>query len=343
MRKSSQRWLRPLVVIVLTLVVLLGGAIFATRHIYLENLKPVNASQHVQQITIPSGTGIKEIGTILQDKGLIKSTWAFEWYVRFQNIRDKLQAGTYLLRSNQSVQEIVAIISQGKIKTDLVTILPGQRLDQIRQALINSGFTATNVDLALNPALYLDHPALANKPKEASLEGYLYPESFQKTNSTKVETIIRASLDEMNKHLTPELRAGIIKQGLTVHEGVILASIVDQEVNNPKDKPTVAQVFIKRFREGMMLGSDVTAFYGSIIAGKDASLTYDSPFNTHLHVGLTPGPISNVSLASLTAVANPSNTDYLYFVAGDDGITYFSRTLAEHEALTVKHCKKLCS
>jgi len=92
-----------------------------------------------------------------------------------------------------------------------------------------------------------------------------------------------------------------------------------------------------------MLGSDVTAFYGAFIDGEEPSVFHDSPYNTRLYEGFPPGPISNVSEVSLQAVANPSKTDYLYFVAGDDGKTYFSRTNEEHEALTEQHCKTLCS
>jgi UPF0755 protein len=263
--------------------------------------------------------------------------------VRNHDARDRLQAGTYSLRPNQGVIEIVTILTHGKVATDKVTILPGQRLEQIKEALINNaGFSAAGVDAALDPSLYADSPALADKPRTASLEGYLYPETFQKTADTKPGTIIEASLNEMQKHLTPEIRSAIARQGLTVHEGVILASIIEQEVSNPQDKPVVAQIFLRRLREGMQLGSDVTAFYGAIAAGQAASVNYDSPYNTRLHTGLPPGPISNVSASSLAAVAQPAGTDYLYFVAGDDGVTYFSHTLAEHEALTAQHCKKLC-
>ena len=147
----------------------------------------------------------------------------------------------------------------------------------------------------------------------------------------------------MKKRLTPDVRAAFTKKGFTVHQGVILASIVEQEVSNTTDRPVVAQVFLKRLQDGMQLGSDVTAFYGAIIAGKAPSVNYDSPYNTRIHDGMPPGPISNVSTSSLQAVATPANTDYVYFVAGDDGKTYFSHTLDEHEALTEQHCKKLCN
>jgi UPF0755 protein len=310
---------------------------------YFDNLKPVSASQRAQSITVPVGSSAREIGTILEKAGVVRSAWAFEWYTRTNNLRDQLQAGTYSVRPNQSVRDIITILTQGKVASDLVTVLPAQRLDQVRQALINNGFKEAEVEAGLNPALYKDHPALTDKPAGASLEGYLYPESFQKIAATQVQDIIKASLNEMQKHLTPELRAGIVKQGLTLHQGVILASILENEVNSKTDKPIVAQVFLRRLREGHRLQSDVTAFYGAVLDDATPLVTHDSIYNTYLHDGLPPGPISNVSQASLSAVATPADTDYLYFVAGDDGKTYFSHTLEEHQQKTAAHCKKLCS
>lgn len=334
---------RGFIIAAVVLVALLIGFVFYVRHQYYQMLKPVSASQRSQLITVELGSTASQIGQQLKDAGLIRETWVFEWYVRNNNLRDKLQAGSYYLRPSQSVQEITTVLTQGQVATDLITILPGQRLDQIRQAFINAGFDSSEVDQALKPEQYATHAALADKPANASLEGYLYPESFQKHTDTKPGEIVKASLDEMQKRLTPEVRAGFVKHGLTVHQGVILASIVEQEVANDADRAKVAQVFLLRLQKGMPLGSDPTAFYGAIKAGVAPSVTYDSPYNTRLHAGFTPGPISNVTGASLKAVANPAATDYLYFVAGDDGVTYFSHTLAEHEALTAQHCKKLCN
>lgn len=332
-----------LMIIGLIIVLLVAGTILTIRQTYLQNLKPVSASQRSQLVTIPTGYSVHQIAVLLEKSGVIKKAWAFEWYIRNHDLRDELQAGTYSLRPNQSVADITAILTQGKIATNLVTIIPGLRLDQIRKTLINAGFSQADVTAALDPAQYANHPALVDKPTGASLEGYLYPDSYQRTATTKPEEIVQAALDQMQVHLTPSVRQGIIAQGLSVHQGIILASIVEQEVSNSNDKPIVAQVFIKRFRQGSVLGSDVTAYYGSLIANQSPSLTYDSPYNTHLHAGLPPGPISNVSDSSLKAVAQPASTDYLYFVAGDDGVTYFSKTFEEHQTQAEQHCKKLCS
>ncbi len=352
MGRRQRNWAKILLIMLILAVIGSGMAVFVVRQAYYKNLDPVSASEHSILVTISTGETAQEIGQKLLAKGLIRSTWAFEWYVRTHNARESLQAGTYSIRPNQTVAEIISILTQGKVTSSLITILPAQRLSQIKDALINNGFTPDEVEKAFNPALYVNHPALRDKPQNASLEGYLYPETFQKTAQTTVESIINASLDELQKVLTPQVRADIAKQGLTLHQGIILASIIEREVSRPADKPVVAQVFLKRFRSGMPLGSDVTAFYGAIIDGVELSdnpgqaatiaVGHNSPYNTRMHVGFPPGPISNVGKLSIEAVTSPSTTDYLYFVAGDDGITYFSKTLQEHEQLTVQHCKKLC-
>ncbi len=322
-------------------VVLVIGATYV-RRTYYDGIKPVSNSQNVSIVTIRSGSSVNEVALLLQQRGLIKSAWAFEWYVRSKNVRDKLQAGSFAFRPSMSVAQMVYAMMNGKVATDLFTILPAQRIDQIQAAFVKAGFSVPIVEKAFTPAQYSGHPALTDKPKEASLEGYLYPESFEKIATTSPETIIRESLDEMAKALSPEVRAGLARQGLTVHQGVTLASIVEKEVSNTADRSKVAQVLLKRYKSGMMLGSDVTAYYGADETGLDHSVNSDTPYNTRLHVGLPIGPIGNVSKSSLEAVANPADTDFLYFVAGDDGLTYFSRTLEEHNANVAAHCQKLC-
>lgn len=318
------------------------AAIGYVRFDYQRNLKPYSSSEQSIIVTIPLGSSVQDISKILYDSKLIKQQRAFEWYVRNNDLRNQLQAGTYALRPNQTVQEIASIIAKGKVQTDLVTILPGKRLDQIRADFINAGFKPEDVDTAFNPDLYKGHPALVDKPKGANLEGYLYPESFQKTAATNPQQIVRSALDETSKRLTPEFRSAVAKHRLNVYEGIILASIIEKEVSDPTDKKTVAQVFLKRLNDGMLLQSDPTAFYGSYLANGTASLKYDSPYNTYIYKGLPPGPISNISESSLAAIISPSASDYVYFVAGDDGKTYFSKTLQEHQELTRLHCKKLC-
>ncbi len=341
--KTNRRiWSKRLgLTLAVVLVVSLVSALFV-RQIYNNNLKPLNDSQSIIIVTVPSGASASQIGGELEEKAVIKQSWAFNWYVRSNGLIEELKAGTYALRPSQGVPEIVDVLIQGEVATDLVTIIPGQRLDQVKSSMINSGFAPNDVDNALSPSQYAGHPALVDKPQEASLEGYLYPESFQKTADTTAKQIIESSLDEMAKRLTPSIRKQITKQGLSVYEGVILASIVEQEVPHDNDRPTVAGVFLNRLREGMLLQSDATASYGAILDGEEPSLSYSSPYNTYENKGLPPTPISNFSQSALQAVANPKKTDYLFFVSGDDGTTHFAKTNEAHEQNVEKYCTKLC-
>lgn len=340
---QKRSWLLRFVLVTLILLGLLVGSAVVVRRTYHDNLKPVSKSETQKLVTVPQGASVQDIAHDLKEAGLIRQTWAFEWYVRSHDLRDSLKAGTYSFSPSQSTPDIVNVIAEGEVATDLVTVLPGTRIDQIRAMLINSGFKPADVDEALNPANYAGHPALVDKPAGASLEGYIYPESFQKTAETTPKEIITASLDEMQKRLTPAVRAGITKQGLSVYEGITLASIIEKEVSKPEDKAIVAQVFLKRLNEGMKLESNVTVLYGAVLANQEnPTLSLDSPYNTYTNTGLPPGPISNVTDSSLLAVVNPAQTDYLFFVAGDDGNTYFSTNAQQHEEQVKKYCHEKC-
>lgn len=334
---------RPLIIIGIVLIILFSGLGYVAVRYRNNNLKPVSTNQTTVTITIPTGSSLADVSVILKKNNLIRNEWVFKQYVRSKGLQDQILAGTYALKPSQSVSDIVEILTEGRVDNELVTIKPGQRLDQIKQTFINAGFGVKETEAAFEPTQYEGHPALVDKPPGASLEGYLYPESFQKDGITKPTQIITSSLDEMQKRLTPELRAQFVKKGLNVYQGITLASIIEQEVSVVSDKALVSQVFYKRLSMDMGLESDPTAFYGAIIAGQEPSLRYDSAYNTYLVKGLPPGPISNVTQESLKAAANPANTDWLFFVAGEDGKTYFSKTLAEHEANIDRYCKKLCN
>jgi UPF0755 protein len=341
--RKNREW--PQIVVVVIFVILaigIGGAMIA-RHTYTNDLKPLSSGQHTVSVSIPQGATLKDVAALLKKQKIIKSDWAFAQYVRNKQAADKIKAGTYELSPSQSAPEIVSIITEGKVATNLITILPGQRLDQIKKTFVNSGFSPAEVDSAFNPDNYINHPALVDKPVGASLEGYLYPESFQKTNDTTPQDIVKESLDEMQKRLTPDLRAAIEARGLTVHQGITMASIVEREADKAADRNQVAQVFYARLGKGMKLQSDATALYGAAIAGQPLSVTYSSAYNTYENSGLPPGPISNVTESSLQAVAHPANTTYLYFVAGDDGTVHFASTPEEHDAQVSQFCHKLCS
>lgn len=340
-QKSRRHWGLKIVLACLLFFVIVLVGVFLW---YQSSLEPTNKLDNATSIvTIEKGMTDAQVGALLDTHGYVKSGLAYELFVRLGRKSSSIQAGSYSLSKSMGVKRIVDKLSSGEVAVDLITILPGKRLDEIKQSFIDAGYEKSEVEDALNPAYYATHPALRDKPLDASLEGYLYPESFQRTNTTPLKTIIEGSLDQMADVLSATLEQRLHDRGLGLHEAVILASIVEKEAGNNKDKPMIAQVFEQRLHIGMLLGSDVTAYYGAEVAGLARAVTTDTPYNTRIYAGLPPGPISNVTASSLEAVAKPSDSDYLYFVAGDDGVTYFSRTIEEHEALTAEHCKQLCS
>jgi UPF0755 protein len=185
---------------------------------------------------------------------------------------------------------------------------------------------------------------LADKPASADLEGYVFGETYQFNSGATVQDIIQRTLDQLSTVVTDNgLVAKLKAHGLNLYEGITLASIIQREVSSPADEKQVAQVFYSRLSSGMMLGSDVTYQYIADKTGVARDPNLNSPYNTRRFAGLPPGPISAPGENALLAVANPSVGDYLFFLSGDDDVTYFARTNAEHEANITDHCKVKCA
>ena len=326
---------RNISVFIISMAVLFGGLYGA----FLIEANPLSSNSTEQLFMVKTGDTISTIANNLQKQQLIKSSLALKVYA----YRSQLQAGTYSLSPNLSTQEIVKRITKGKVATKLVTILPGMRLDQIRAGLIDSGFSPASVDQALSVEQYNDLPIMSYLPAGiTSLEGLLWPDSYQVSLGSDASSVVRAALMETNLQLTDSLKSAFENEGLTVYKGLILSSIIVKEVSKPSDQAQAAQVFLSRLKLGMQLGSDVTALYGSITSGQGSTLTYNSPYNTLIHTGLPPTPISNVTVSALAAATHPATTNWLYFVAGDNGTTYFSTNLKDHQTLTAQYCHLLC-
>ena len=324
------------------ILICVAGAVFA-RHKYDSFMKPVSDSQATQIFTVEPNSSVKEIADELEEAKLIRSSWAFQLYIQRKDQARQLQAGTYALSPSASTPQIAKTLTIGRVATQLVTILPGRRIDQVRADFINAGFEPADVDRALEPDNYQGLPALAFKPANIdTLEGLLWPDSYQKQPDTDPSVIIRESLVAMGNRLTPDVQAGFAAQGLTPYQGIILASIIIQEVGKQGDQTQVAQVFLTRMKTGIKLESDATARYGAVLAGRAPSVTHSSSYNTYQNAGLPPTPISTINASSLEAALHPAATSWLFFVSGDDGTTYFSKTYEEHQALTEKYCRELC-
>ena len=228
------------------------------------------------------------------------------------------------------------------------TILPGETIFDIQNKLATLGYTTGEINEAFDSVYDFDF--LKGRPSDATLEGYLYGETYEFLKTATAKEIIQKYLEGMDTVIKENnLEAAYAAHGLSLYEGITLASIVQKE-SATSDMPTVAQVFYTRLEYNMSLGSDVTVSYAldkidpnrQNYTDNETALVVDSCYNTRQNRGLPCGPISNPGLSALLAVANPSDTSYLYFLTGDDGLMYYSYTEDEHLQNAALHCQDLC-
>ena len=335
------------------------------------NEKEANSVCEYQTIEVSAGESVKQIANNLKQSGLIRNPLAFELYARINNLHAKLKAGKYSFRKTMSARAIAKQLVNGVVSSDVfnLTILPGTNLlgdkGKSQTGIIHQfrtlGYSEEEINQALtkyydNPilkGLYADENKLSNPdiPAKLALEGYLYGETYQFYNHEKLENVITTILNQFNDVVVSnQLEEKFKARGFTLREGIILASIIQKEANT-EDMPGVSMVFQNRLKQGIALGSDVTATYAADITGIDRAnatnadiLAVNSLYNTRKFPGLPPGPIAVPSKAALLAVAEPdsSKASMLYFLTGDDGLMYYSSTDAEHNQKIRDHCQKLC-
>ncbi|MEK7620875.1 MAG: endolytic transglycosylase MltG [Patescibacteria group bacterium] len=308
---------------------------------YQQNLQPASSSKQNIRFIVKSGEGNAKIAANLEEKGIIRSSEAMVIYLRLTNKSASLQAGTYVISPSNSVQQVVDHLSSGKTDVFNITILPGRTLTEIKKDLGKYGYSSSEVEEAYNGTY--NSPLLADRPKDADLEGYIFPETFEMSASSNLHSLFQRSMDALYARLKADGSIEKFKQkGLNIHQALTLASIIQKEASDSADQPQIAQVFFTRLDSSMKLESDVTFHYGAEKLGVEPRVDLNSPYNTRLVGGLPPTPISNMNYSALQAVANPAAGDYVYFIAGDNGNIYYGRTLQEHQANIDKYCQKLC-
>lgn len=335
------------------------------------NEKEADSNCEYQTIEVTAGESVKEIANNLKQADLIRNPHAFELYARINNLHAKLKTGKYSFRKTMSARAIAKQLVNGVVSSDVfnLTILPGTNLlgdkGKSQTGIIHQfrtlGYSEEEINQALtkhydNPVLkglYADETKLSNPdiPAKLALEGYLYGETYQFYNHEKLENVITTILNQFNDVVVSnQLEEKFKARGFTLREGIILASIIQKEART-EDMPGVSMVFQNRLKQGIALGSDVTATYAADITGINRAnatnadiLAVNSLYNTRKFPGLPPGPIAVPSKAALLAVAEPdsSKASMLYFLTGDDGLMYYSSTDAEHNQKIRDHCQKLC-
>ena len=295
-----------------------------------EAVNPADKNEY--QFTVSSGATVDNIADSLQKAGFIKNSLAFRIYARMNSIT--VHAGTFNLSPSKSMSSIAETLASNKVADITVMIPPGVNQKQLRDVFKNAGFGDTDIDSALN-ANY-NNAILADRPSGATLEGYLFPDTYTIGVNDDLKVLVNKALDQFAAVAKKDdLKNKFKKQGLSFYEGLTLASIITKEVPTASEQKMVSGVFYNRMNQSMPLQSDPTfkfAFAMGLCKNNADDPTCDSSYNTYVTPGLPPGPIANVSESALDAVANPEKNDYLYFLADNDGVTHFAKTLDEHTA-----------
>lgn len=285
------------------------------------------------RVTVPSGASMRLAADSLEAAGVIGSAKLFSVYAKVTGRDRNIKAGTYILDRGASWNAIVNALVAGKgiVLTltipegwDLKTIIPTvSRVMKVPAAALDSA----SRDAALIRQLKVPVP---------TLEGYLFPETYLLPESSTALPIVRRLVAEFERRWKPEWNGQLEKLGMSRHQVITLASIIEKEARVATERPTISAVYHNRLKIGMMLQADPTVLYA---LGRHENrvlyrhLEVQSPYNTYRNVGLPPGPIASPGSASIEAALFPADVPFLYFVAHPDGHHEFTSTVREHNEM----------
>lgn len=345
--KTKKRSKAPLVffLIILLLIASIGAFVYVS-------MRPVPASDQAVAFEIAEGTGTAGIADRLQEEGLIRSALLYKVYLRIENEGSSFKAGTHELFPGEDYAAITAALNQkagaasppseqaGSVK---VTIPEGFTIKQIAERLGEAGsWDAKTVrQLTREPEKFADDLPAGVPDSEGlqyALEGYLFPDTYEFSTDATEEDVVRRLVQETGKKLQsiPDFDNLLKERGLTVHELLTVASLVEREAVVDSERPLIAGVIYNRLNDPMKLQIDATVQYA--LGEQKERLLYsdleiDSPYNTYKNEGLPPGPIASPSLKSIEAALRPEASDYFFYVTKKDGSGehLFAKTFAEHE------------
>lgn len=294
-------------------------------------------------LVVQPGTGTQAIIAKLSQLGIVKNPRALALYLRLTGRSGQLKAGVYKFDSPISPMEAIGKIERGEVTYERVTIPEGYNRFDIAKTLAKVTGKATEEEFLR----LMNNPGSIAKiaPQARNLEGYLFADTYNYDANTSPEELVQAMVNRFKEVFTPEWTARAGQLGMTVHQVVTYASIVEEEARVEEDRPKISSVIKNRLKVKMPLACDPTFIYAAILAGdydgnpnQPRHRQRPSPYNTYIFSGLPPGPIASPSRASLEATLYPADTSYLYFVAnGIDGRHIFSSTAAQHEAAVAEY------
>lgn len=299
--------------------------------------------------TVAADRSASDIGADLEGLGIIRSGKQFQVLVAVMGVEGRLSAGDHLLRKGISAAEAVDALTvrSGDQPGIRVTFPEGIRLEEMAVLAEKAGFGTADAFLQAVATAKPPPEIAASLPEGASLQGYLFPDTYILPQGSTPDKLVNLMLQTFLTRVTPDIREAIVARGLTLHQGVTLASIVEREAVLAEERPLIAGVFFNRLAQGDMLGADPTVQYVVALDPEsvarygwwkqeltDEDIHNPSPYNTRQNAGIPPGPITNPGLAAIEAVAHPADTDFYYFVADAkkaDGSHRFAVTFEEHE------------
>jgi UPF0755 protein len=298
------------------------------------------------------GENARDIGEHLEKDGLINNAFIFRMLVNYYDVGNHLKAGEYQLSPDMTATDIIIQIRRGLVRPTWITLIEGWRLEQMAQAIEQEGIFDSDdfLKAARGDELSREFDFLKGRPITATIEGYLFPDTYLVKPQLDATAFLEDMLNNLEDQLGEDYQDKLAQTGLSLHEALTLASIVEREAVLPEERPIIAGVFLKRLRVDLPLQADPTVQY-ALAQDEDQveqygywkqnltrqNLQVESPYNTYLYRGLPPGPICNPGLASIEAVLNPVDTNYLYFVSRGDGSHAFAETYEEHQRNIAKY------
>jgi UPF0755 protein len=306
---------------------------------------------------VEQGEMAAQVATRLEEEGLVVNGEVFRRFMTYHGLDIGLEAGSYSLQPNMTMHEIAETLQHGGAEAVTLTVPEGWRMEQVAWLVEQQGLMRGDDFLAYARTAEYDYPWLVDRPPGSSLEGFLFPNTYELPTESTPDSLVDLMLATFDARVAPEITGRLpgkmifdLNLGdyrpLTVYDVIILASIVEREAVVEEERPIIASVYFNRLdpayveETALRLSSDPTIQYAKgydpetgnwwnpMLPGEGQ--TIDSPYNTFKVQGLPPGPISSPGLASVLAVLNPADTDYLYFHAIGDGSHVFASTLEEH-------------
>jgi UPF0755 protein len=321
----------PAFMAVLLLATIGGGALA-----FVELHRPGPPVTRPVVVSVEAGQRFADVARELAEHGVLRHPSLLVAWARVTGADRQVRAGEFLITTPLSPVGLLARVTSRPDALHALTVPEGLAVREVVALLSAAGFGAEESFNCL-----LDDPAFlaAEELPPEGAEGYLFPDTYDFPLATPPDRILRAMLGRFRKVFTPELVQKAAALGLSAHQAVTLASLVEEEASRPEERRLVAAVFVNRLRRGMPLQSDPTVLYGR--DGSDrritrADLRRPTAYNTYAIPGLPPTPIVNPGRAALEAAVDPATVDYLYFVSRNDGSHHFSATLAEHNAAVAR-------